>query len=132
MEEEKTQAIVYATKQIAIIREDKLVNEAARIMSEKGISQMPVVNERKETIGAIKEKTILTKLLQDGQEVLNYKVESIMEAKIPEMPISTNLEEAKKMVLEYDAILIMEEEKIVGILTKIDIIKAYSDKILYE
>ena len=99
-------------------------------MSEKGISQMPVLNEKGQTIGAIREKTIINNLLQKGQEVLNYKVESIMEPKMPEMPISTTLDEAKRLLLQHDAILITDEDKIKGILTKIDIIKEYSKKIL--
>ena len=40
---------------------------------------------------------------------------------------STTIDEAKKMLLEHDAILITDEKGIAGILTKIDIIKAYSE-----
>ncbi|MHA1380529.1 MAG: CBS domain-containing protein [Candidatus Helarchaeota archaeon] len=128
MFEEKTKAINFASKNIAKIHGTKLVKEASKIMSIRGISQMPVINEKGQTIGSVREKTILNKLLEKGHEILNLKVESIMEPKIPEMPISMSIDEAKKMLLEHDAILITDEEKIAGILTKIDIIKAYSEK----
>lgn len=128
MFEEKAKAINFASKNLTKIRGDKIVKEASKIMSNRGISQMPVINDKGQTIGSIKEKTILNKLLEKGHEILNLKVESIMEPKIPEMPISTSIDEAKKMLLEHDAILITDEEKIAGILTKIDIIKAYSEK----
>ncbi len=127
--EDEVVAISYSTKNVTLIRGDKTVNEAAKIMSDKGISQMPVINEQDKTIGSIKEKTIINKLLQNGQEILNNKIESIMEPKIPEMPITTTIEEAKKMLLQHDAILLTNEEGIKGILTKIDIIKAYSKKV---
>ena len=124
--EEEAVAVGYATKKITLINGDKTVNEAAKIMSEKGISQMPVINEKGLTIGSIRETTIINKLLQDGQSILNNQVESIMDPKIPEMPITTTIDEAKKMLLQHDAILLTDEEGIKGILTKIDIIKAYT------
>ncbi|NVM00841.1 MAG: CBS domain-containing protein [Candidatus Helarchaeota archaeon] len=127
--EEEVIAIGYSTKNVTLIRGDKRVNEAAKIMSDKGISQMPVINEKGQTIGSIKEKTIINKLLQNGQEILKNEVKSIMESKIPEMPITTTVDEAKKMLLQHDAILLTSEEGIEGILTKIDIIKAYSKKV---
>ncbi|MHA1301907.1 MAG: CBS domain-containing protein [Candidatus Helarchaeota archaeon] len=128
MSEEKTRAINYASKEITKIEGEKFVREASRIMSNKGISQMPVIDEKGQRIGSIKEKTILNKLLKKGQDVLNQKVVSIMEPKLPEMPISTTIDEAKMMLLEHDAILITDKDKIAGILTKIDIIKAYSNR----
>ena len=101
-------------------------------MSNKGISQLPVVDEHGRTIGSIKEKTITNNLINQGNKILNYKIDTIMEPKMPEMPITTTIEEAKKMLLQHDAILITREDKIIGILTKIDIIKAYSKKSLPE
>ena len=128
MSEQKAKAINFASKIVTLIPNDKLVKDASKIMSDNGISQMPVINKNGQTIGSIKEKSILNKLLEKGQEILNKTIQSVMEPKIPEMPISTTIDEAKKMLLEHDAILITDEDKIAGILTKIDIIKAYSER----
>ena len=102
--------------------EDK-VRRAVILMRRHGISQLPVLKGNT-SIGSISDGVIIKQLMTIGsQTVFALSVHEIMEPAFPTIDINENVESAlSKIASGIDAILVLDEERPVGIITKIDII----------
>lgn len=108
------------------------VKDAYDSLTENKVGQMPIVSFGKKIIGMINKKMILNLLIEDIENVkftLNKKLEELsLSELITADPISDIRRVAKVMIdFKLDAIPIVDEEDIlVGIISKTDIIKAIS------
>lgn len=105
------------------VEAEETVEKAIELMWKHGISQLPIFQKGK-LIGSIREDTILSKI-KDGNvsELLKKKVYYLKEKPFPVVNENTSLEEiARLLMLGSPAVLVSENEKIVGIITKIDLI----------
>ncbi|MFA9238736.1 MAG: HPP family protein [Candidatus Paceibacteria bacterium] len=120
------------TKDCIYIDIQSTVNDAYDSLNKLDIDQMPVVSFGKKIIGMISKKMILDLLMDDienSKYILNKKIDDIKLLEIITAdPISDIRRVAKVMVdFKLDAIAIVEENDIlVGIVSKTDIIKAIS------
>ena len=109
---------------VITIKSSDKVKKAIELMEEYAISQLPVVNDNGVPVGSITESTVLKKLLSgEPEKILKLKVEEIMEESFPTITPSTNIKDIQQLILKkYPAVLVMEKGKIVGIITKMDLI----------
>ena len=109
---------------VITIKSNEKVKKAIELMEKYAISQLPVVNDNGVPVGSITESTVLKKLLSgDPEKIFQLKVEEIMEESFPTITPSTNIKDIQQLILKkYHAVLVMEKGKIVGIITKIDLI----------
>jgi len=109
---------------VITIKSSEKVKKAIELMEKYAISQLPVVNDKGVPVGSITESTVLKKLLSgEPEKMLKLKVEEIMEESFPTITTSTNIKDIQQLILKkYPAVLVMEKGKIVGIITKIDLI----------
>jgi cystathionine beta-synthase len=102
------------------------VAEAVHILREYGVSQMPVVRAEPpivaaEVAGSVSERTLLEAIFT-GQAKLTDRVEKHMSAPLPSIG-STEPATAAAHVLETsDALLVHEDGKPVGVLTRADLL----------
>jgi cystathionine beta-synthase len=91
-------------------------------MKENGISQLPIVDQGK-PIGWVKESDLL-KLLLSGEYRPTQPISEAMELRLPVIAAETPIKEvADKMANgSGDAMLVVEDRKPVGIVTRIDLI----------
>lgn len=100
------------------------VLKAIEIMEKNGISQIPVLKDGK-VVGCVYEASLLKTLLRSRgpRAVVNMKAEEVMEDALPTLSLSSGVEEAQALLLSSKpAILVMDAGRIVGIVTKIDIV----------
>ena len=120
------------TKDCIYIDIQSTINDAYISLNKLDIDQIPVVSFGKKIIGMISKKMILDLLMDDienSKYILNKKIDDIKLLEIITAdPISDIRRVAKVMVdFKLDAIAIVEENDIlVGIVSKTDIIKAIS------
>ncbi len=102
--------------------EDK-VRRAVILMRRHGISQLPVLKGNN-SIGSISEGTIIRQLMtMESQKVFSLSVREIMEDPFPTIDIRENVDKALSEIASgIEAILVFDEDRPVGIITKIDII----------
>jgi len=139
----KVKAIFDALKQVEIKREvpvkeilhgevvgvqknDK-VSKAARLMRDHDYSQLPVFDGER-VVGSISEKTILSQILagKDLSQVSALLVEEVMEEAFPQVGDDTPLSLISSVLQIYPAVLVARKGKIVGIITKADLLKMLS------
>lgn len=108
---------------VIYVEAEETVEKAIELMWKHGISQLPIFQKGK-LIGSIREDTILSKI-KDGKisELLKKKVYYLKEKPFPVVNEDASLEEiARLLMMGNPAVLVSKNEKIVGIITKIDII----------
>jgi cystathionine beta-synthase len=105
---------------------NETVAEAIGILKEYGVSQMPVVRAEPpvmaaEVAGSVSERALLDALFA-GKAKLADQVEAHMERPLPSIGASEGVEEAIKALETADALLVQEDGRPVGVLTRADLL----------
>lgn len=102
------------------------IAEAVQILSEYGVSQMPVVRAEPpivaaEVAGSVSDRVLLD-LLYTGKAKLTDPVEQHMSAPLPTIGSTEEAPDAVSLLEQADAVLVHEDGKPVGVLTRQDLI----------
>ncbi len=100
--------------------------EAVQILQEYGVSQMPVVRAEPplvaaEVAGSVSARTLLDALFA-GQARLTDPVEQHMSAALPTVGANADAREAVALLQDADAVLVQEDGKPVGVVTRQDLL----------
>jgi len=107
---------------------DDLIVDVVDIMRKNGISQLPVIKQGM-NLGCVTESSILKIIMARGiNGAVNITVREIMEDPLPEISPAETLERISKMLLNNPALLVVENGRIVGIVTKHDVMKALRER----
>ena len=106
------------------VQKNDTVSKATRIMNDTGYSQLPVF-DGEHAVGSISEKTIITKVSQgkDLTEVSKLTVDRIMDEAFPQVGEDAPLYLISNLLQVYSAVLISTKGKVIGIITKADLLK---------
>jgi len=118
---------IMTTPVISVSPDDKIM-DIVDLMRERGFSQLPVLKDGAK-LGCITESTILSVIMTsgiDGAESMTVK--EVMEDPLPEISPTETLESISKMLINNPALLVVENGKIIGIVTKHDIMKAMRER----
>jgi len=110
-------------KVIGVQRED-VVSRAVQLMMDYDYSQLPVFDGDR-VIGSISEKTILN-LIASGRDILEISskpVEEVMDEAFPQVDENTPLTLISNLLQVYPAVLVLRKGRVVGIITKADLLK---------
>ncbi len=107
---------------VVYVQPEDSVEKAIKLMWKHGFSQLPVIkNDR--VIGTIKEDDVLRALIREGDTILKEPVEKIMSDALPIVSINERIDVVVKILSQgVPAVLVADRGKIVGIITKTDII----------
>ena len=108
------------TKNIVSIKSDDTINKAIHMMNKNAISQMPVLKENV-FIGSISEDTFIKNY--DKIKDKELKIENIMEDPFPTMSENTPSLLVKEVLKTYSAVIITQNGKPIGIISKADLLK---------
>jgi cystathionine beta-synthase len=102
------------------------IAEAVQILQEYGVSQMPVVRAEPpivaaEVAGSVSERRLL-EALYSGKARLVDRVENHMDEPLPTVGTSEPVEEAVARLQNADALLVQEDGKPVGVVTRQDLL----------
>ncbi|MFX1566718.1 MAG: CBS domain-containing protein [Promethearchaeota archaeon] len=105
------------------VNPEDTVRRAVILMRRHGISQLPVL-KRNKSIGSISEGTIMKQLMvMESQKVFGLSVVEIMEPPFPTIDIRDNVDSVfSRIASGIEAVLVLDEDRPVGIITKIDVI----------
>jgi predicted transcriptional regulator len=104
------------------VQADEPVKRAAEIMIDNEISQMPVL-EGDRMVGSVTENSIVKALINRGVEAEELKVRDVMEEPFPAVDPEESVRPILSLLLESQAVVVMEEGKVKGIITKQDVMK---------
>lgn len=101
------------------------VRRALDLLSEHNVSQLPVL-EKGDPVGSVDESDLMSAVL--GKPALfDAPVSSLMEPSFPSVHIDDNINEAIALLSKkHPAVLVREDTKVVGIVTRFDVIEYMS------
>ena len=121
------------TKQIVTIDHDKSALEAAKTMAEKGISSVFVVRDG-QLVGIVSERDFIKKICAKELPIAQVKIGDIMSKILttadPEMPIEVAVQ--RMVNHKIRRLPIMEDGKLVGIITVTDLARHLRTTLLLE
>ncbi len=97
-----------------------IVTDALQLMNSHGLSQLPVLDQNN-SVGSIREGRLMAKLLKN-RDLLRAPVSEVMEKGFPVVQEDIGVETAMKHLKDSPAILIEEYGRIVGIVTRYDVL----------
>lgn len=121
-EEKKAEEIMLSPVLSAKVSEP--IGKTLSLMREKGVSQLPVLEEGV-VVGTISESGILS-LIEKGytmESIRKTPVSAAMEPALPQVGRNTRYSSIIQLLKESPAILVVEKGKILGIITKADLVR---------
>ena len=108
---------------LIFVRPTDSVRKATDLMKRYSVSQLPVLDSSLKPVGSVTERGLMTSFTIFGKDLLNKKVNDVMSESFPVINIESKLSEIYSLFVEgNDAVLVVKKGKIVGILTKIDVL----------
>src|SRR5690349_16374737 len=98
-------------------------------MHQNGISQMPVVGSNGELVGMLEEVDLLNHMLEKHDHSPDESIDSLVQNAGAVFPPDTPVEETMPSLTAGYALIVVEQSKPVGILTKIDVLDYVAGKI---
>jgi len=112
-----------STPTLVAVGPDHLVGDALQMMHNFGLSQLPVLEEGN-TVGSVREGRLMSKLLEN-RELARSPVSEVMDKSFPVVSEDVSVETATKYLKNSPAILIEEYGRIVGIITRYDVLDVH-------
>jgi cystathionine beta-synthase len=109
-----------APQQLISIGPSASVGDALSKMDEEGVTQLPVIEDGK-PVGSVRENRVLAKVVRN-RELLESKVANVMEACFPIVDVDASSDEVRKRLQTNPAVLVEEYGRIVGIITRHDVL----------
>ncbi len=111
------------TDSIISVQINDKVKKAVELMWKYGVSQLPVLDGTR-LCGSIREETIMKAMITEKPErILEEPVGELMEEPLPSVNPRADIEDVIKLLISgYPAVLVIDKGKVIGIITKIDVI----------
>ena len=120
-------------KNVITIGHDKSSLDAAKLISEKDISFLVVVKDGN-PIGVVSERDFVRKITAEDKLSSKIPLSEIMSFKFRWVDPTTEIEEAVQKMLNHNIrrLLVLENEKLVGVITQTDLASFLRSKLLIE
>ncbi|HEY7184800.1 MAG TPA: pyridoxal-phosphate dependent enzyme, partial [Blastocatellia bacterium] len=109
---------------LVYVTPDATVGEALDLMNSHGLSQAPVLEDGR-PIGSVRDNRVMA-LLLDNRELLQAPVTQVMDAPFPVVNENVDVARAKQYLKISPAVLVEEYGRIVGIVTRHDVLDIQS------
>ena len=116
------------TKQITFIEKRDTVSKAVNVMLEKDFSQLPIKNDGK-IVGSLSERTLIRQKIQylGKKDFEDMPVGKIMDDPFPTVGGNTSVKVIRKLLMDFQAILVAEKGVEVGIISRADLLRQGSN-----
>jgi len=114
---------------VIFVTPEELVAKVTKLMKKKAFSQLPVINEQHIVVGSISDQTILSLVSsaieenEDLELLSNKKVIEVMGDPFPIILPNTPLQAISSLLQYSPAVLVNENGKLKGIITRADMLK---------
>lgn len=109
-----------APKSLVYVAPGDKVAEALEKMDELGLTQIPVLDEGR-PVGSLRENRVLAKVVRN-RELLTSPVSEVMEQAFPAVDVDASSSEVTRRLQTSPAVLVEEYGRIVGIITRHDVL----------
>ena len=116
-------------KQLHVAALGDSIRKVVTVMHQNGISQVPVVGRGGELVGMLEEVDLLNHMLEKHDHSHEESIDSLVQNAGAVFPPDTTIEETMPSLTAGYALLVVDNSRPVGILTKIDVLDYVAGKI---
>jgi len=120
---DKKRATDIMTPDLISISPSDTLHRASSIMRSKNISQLPVM-DRERCVGSLSDSLMVDLLACHSGDVKTLTVSEVMRESLPVIPANSLSDVAIDLLRHYSAVLVERQGKVVGIITKADLLRA--------
>ncbi len=110
-------------RKVVYVRPKDKIETAIELMKSRDFSQLPVLDSRKASIGTVYQKRILFMTAGNAGSKKSLLVEDIMNGALPQVDKETQIKKVKPILENFDALLVSDNNRIVGIVTVYDFLR---------
>ena len=120
-------------KDVITIENDKTAQDAAKIIAEKDISFLVIMNDGKPE-GILRESDFVRKIAAENKKASEIKITEVMSYKFRSVAPTTTIEDAIQKMLNNNIhrLIILDNEKLAGVITQTDLASYLRDQILVD
>ena len=120
-------------KDVITIENDKTAQDAAKIIAEKDISFLVIMNDGSPQ-GVLSESDFVRKVAAEDKKASEIKISEIMSYKFRSVRPTTTNEDAIQKMLNNNIrrLIIIDDEKLVGVITQTDLASYLRDQLLVD
>ena len=120
-------------KDVITIENDKTAQDAAKIIAEKDISFLVIMNDGKPE-GILSESDFVRKIAAEDKKASEIKITEVMSYKFRSVAPTTTIEDAIQKMLNNNIrrLIILDNEKLAGVITQTDLASYLRDQILVD
>jgi CBS domain-containing protein len=120
-------------KNVITLEYDKSALDAAKLISKKDISFLVIVKEGK-PIGVVTERDFVRKIDSEDKQSSKIRLSEIMSYKFRWVEPNTDIEDAVQKMVNNNIrrLIVLENEKLVGVITQTDLAGFLRSKLLIE
>ncbi|MFH1683029.1 MAG: CBS domain-containing protein [Candidatus Woesearchaeota archaeon] len=122
-EKEELKAKDLMNRRVIFIKPNDIIKKVIRLMKEKGISQLPVLDQKKIS-GMVNEKIILENI-SEGKNIAELKVKEVMDDSPPIISLETSQKIILELLKENSIVLVAEKGEVRGLISKSDILEKF-------
>lgn len=117
----RTARDVMSTSLFSVASKENM-RKVLRLMKSHEISQVPVIDSKR-CVGSVSDRTVLRALssVKNPDELLKLSVSEVMDGPFPLVEPDASLKSVSNLLAVYSAVLVSEESKLVGIITRADL-----------
>jgi len=112
-------------KEIISAKIDDNIPKISKLLAEKKISNIPVVNKKDELVGIVSEQDIIKAM--ESENFMNMTAKNIMTKPVLSVKETDGLEYVSKIFVErpYRRLPVTRDKKVVGVITREEIIQSF-------
>lgn len=110
-------------RRIVFVKPGNTIQEAIELFKDYDFQQLPVLDSIRRVVGTIYQKDLLSISTLSPELVKKRVVGSVMKAPLPQVDKDTEIMKMKPILENWDAVLVVEGGKAIGIVTIYDILK---------
>lgn len=120
----KVQTGKVLSREVIGVQKDELVSKVVDLMKNYGYSQIPIF-DGKLSVGSVSEKAILRQIMggNDLAQISALPAQEVMEEAFPQVGEDAPMSLISNLLQNYQAILVARNGKVVGIITKADLLR---------
>jgi len=120
-------------KDVITIENDKTAQDAAKIIAEKDISFLVIMNDGKPE-GILSESDFVRNIAAEDKKASEIKITEVMSYKFRSVAPTTTIEDAIQKMLNNNIrrLIILDNEKLAGVITQTDLASYLRDQILVD
>lgn len=118
------------TPNVECIGEDDSLETAAKRLRDLNVGSMPICGNDKKIVGMLTDRDIVVKCLAEGQDPRNVRAGALAQGRPHYVDAESSIEEAIALMQQHQIrrVPVIEDHKLVGILSQADVARHYAQE----